>query len=315
VTDPQAPRHSSFRPSPIALDGRAPSRLQISSLIAADSPRLDGENGQHVAMLSQSGAQLPPILVNRATLRVVDGMHRLRAAQRNGQTEIEVVFFDGDDDATFVMAVRANVTHGMPLTRADRSAAATRIVATYPYWSDRRIAEATGLSPKTVGAIRNRSLADVTSAVRIGRDGKARSMPSATRDLRAAASSSAGCAQPNVQNWSGVEESVASEDGIGSEPGLHRSPPDPAAILWSLRRDPALRFTEMGRIVLRMLSHSESIPRAELDILIDAVPAHCVERIADLARQYSSLWLELARRLDQEAATQCAPSTFEARSS
>jgi hypothetical protein len=267
----------------------AQTRLPISALKAADSPRLNGENECHIAMLSQAAAPLPPILVNRATLRVVDGMHRLRAARLNGVREIDVSFFDGDDDASFVMAVRANVTHGMPLTRADRSAAAARIVATYPYWSDRRIAEATGLSPKTVGAIRQRCAINVVTPRRIGRDGKVRSMPSAAR---------------------GVAPSPLPVEGHQV-----RRPADPSVILWSLRRDPALRFTEAGRIVLRLLNHSDSIPRAELDILIEAIPAHCVERVADLARQYSAIWIELARRLDQDSATQFSASATGARSS
>jgi hypothetical protein len=42
------------------------------------------------------------------------------------------VFFDGDADAGFVEAVRANISHGLPLTVADRKAAAGRILGLYP---------------------------------------------------------------------------------------------------------------------------------------------------------------------------------------
>lgn len=41
-----------------------------------------------------------------------------------------------------------NTHHGLPLTRADRKAAAQRILDIHPHWSDRAIAKVTGLSPK-----------------------------------------------------------------------------------------------------------------------------------------------------------------------
>jgi hypothetical protein len=62
-------------------------------------------------------------------MRVIDGMHRLRAAQLRGDHGVEVKFFDGDADEAFIAAVRANITHGLPLTLADRKAAAQRILA------------------------------------------------------------------------------------------------------------------------------------------------------------------------------------------
>jgi hypothetical protein len=102
-------------------------------------------------------ADLPPILVHRATMRVIDGMHRLRAATLRGDREIAVRFFDGDAGSAFVRAVVANVYNGLPLSRSDRAAAAARIVATHPHWSDRAVATATGLAPATVAAVRRRA--------------------------------------------------------------------------------------------------------------------------------------------------------------
>jgi hypothetical protein len=45
------------------------------------------------------------------------------------------------------------MAHGLPLTLADRLAAAARIVTACPYWSDRAVAAVAGLSPKTVTAV------------------------------------------------------------------------------------------------------------------------------------------------------------------
>ncbi|MGH8879883.1 MAG: hypothetical protein ACRD0P_21450, partial [Stackebrandtia sp.] len=55
-------------------------RVRIALLRPADSPRLDGENSEHTQMLAESSEKLPPILVHRQTMRVIDGVHRLSAA-------------------------------------------------------------------------------------------------------------------------------------------------------------------------------------------------------------------------------------------
>lgn len=70
--------------------------VPCASLKEADSPRLDGESIDHITVLAQAGVQWPPIVVHRQTLRVIDGMHRLRAAQLRGDQSVEVKFFDGD---------------------------------------------------------------------------------------------------------------------------------------------------------------------------------------------------------------------------
>jgi len=85
---------------------------------------------------------------------IIDGVHRVQAAILRGQKEIDAEFVDGSSEDAFVLAVRVNVDHGLPLSLADRKAAAERILDTHPDWSDRAIAAAVGLSHKTVGAIR-----------------------------------------------------------------------------------------------------------------------------------------------------------------
>lgn len=157
-------------------------RVPIAALIAADSPRRSGESLEHVRRLAESEDGLPPILVHRSTMRIVDGMHRFRAAQLRGQQEIEVRFFDGDEASAFVLAVQANVMHGLPLSLADRKAAAVRVMTLYPHWSDRMVALATGLAAKTVAALRKRPDEDARQLdVRVGRDGRARPINGAQR--------------------------------------------------------------------------------------------------------------------------------------
>ncbi|MFD1048366.1 ParB N-terminal domain-containing protein, partial [Kibdelosporangium lantanae] len=115
----------------------------------SDSPRLEGEDGEHIRALVELDVQLPPITVHRTTMRVIDGMHRLRAAVLRRQDFIDAYLVDAEPDDVFVLAVEANIQHGLPLTFADRKAAAARIVRSHPHWSDRAIAAKTGLSPKT----------------------------------------------------------------------------------------------------------------------------------------------------------------------
>jgi hypothetical protein len=71
---------------------------------------------------------------------VIDGMHRVQVNIRSGAREIEVCFYDGTDDGAFVLAARANTTHGLPLSLSDRNVAARRITASRPGWPDRVVA-------------------------------------------------------------------------------------------------------------------------------------------------------------------------------
>ncbi|MBB4689231.1 ParB/RepB/Spo0J family partition protein [Amycolatopsis jiangsuensis] len=163
-------------------------QVPVATLLPADSPRRGGADPEHVARLAAIDGPLPPILVDRHTMRVIDGTHRLLAAAANGHATIAVEYFDGTAEDAFLRAVRANVTHGLPLSQEDRRTAARRIVSTHPHLSDRAIADVAGLSAKTVAIVR-RGLGDATSqpAARVGRDGKLHPLDKAAGRNRAAA--------------------------------------------------------------------------------------------------------------------------------
>lgn len=149
--------------------------VPIDAVAPGENPRLNGVDPEHVHVLAKLESDLPPILVERATMRIIDGRHRLRAAIARGQQTIEVEFFDGPEQAAFVRAVEANIAHGLPLSLADRRAAAEQMIRLYPGWSDRRVAESAGLSDKTVAAIRRSSTPDGPQlSARVGRDGRTR---------------------------------------------------------------------------------------------------------------------------------------------
>ncbi|MFJ5310279.1 ParB/RepB/Spo0J family partition protein [Streptomyces sp. NPDC088350] len=149
--------------------------VPIASLLPGEYPRSHGPDPEHVARLAEIDGPLPPILVRRTGMAVIDGMHRLLAAFARGQETIDVEFFDGSTEDAFLRAVEANVAHGLPLTKADRRAAATRIIVSHPKMSDRAIARASGLGAKAVASIRRRSTdAGPQLNARIGRDGRVR---------------------------------------------------------------------------------------------------------------------------------------------
>jgi hypothetical protein len=77
-----------------------------------------------------------------------------------------------------------------------------------------------------------------------------------------------------------------------------RTAPDVIALLGTLRRDPSLRLNDSGRALLRWLSVQITI-RAELKTMPDAIPPHCAELVADLAREFAETWFAFSVQLGE----------------
>jgi ParB-like chromosome segregation protein Spo0J len=314
---------------------RRPAQVPILALLPADSPRLHGHDDEHVARLAELDEVLPPILVDRRSMRVIDGMHRLLAASRRGQELIDVEFFDGTAEEAFLRGVEANVTHGLPLSQEDRRAAAERIVRSHPLMSDRAIARASGLSAKSVAAVRARTGDPAAQpAARIGRDGKAHPVNN-VEGRRRAAEIIAGAPTASlreVARQAGISPATVSDvrkrlaegelpyrdpravTGPVPDPPLptpsadlptpavrnFRQMADPAELLDTLLHDPSLRMREDGRQLLLLLRRG-AVGDLDLSRLAAAVPTHCYDAVAELVTQYTRTWLEFARELDQRA--------------
>jgi ParB-like chromosome segregation protein Spo0J len=151
--------------------------LSLDKVVTHEYIRVAGIDKAHVNMLAALDEDLPPILVQRSTMRVIDGVHRLKAAELRGDTHIRARLLDLDHQAAFLKSVAANIAHGLPLSLADRKAAAARMIALYPFWSDRSLGRACGLSGKTISALRAPS-PDGGPERRIGLDGRSRPMDS-----------------------------------------------------------------------------------------------------------------------------------------
>jgi hypothetical protein len=151
----------------------------VSSLSPGPSMRETPISRAHVDRLIGAVADWPPLLVQRSDLTVIDGLHRLAAALELGVANVAVVFYDGLPEDAFVEAIRANVSYGLRLTLSERKNAASRLLATRPHWSDRRIARTCCLAGGTVKQLRNKIALPVPSATapiqrRLGSDGKLR---------------------------------------------------------------------------------------------------------------------------------------------
>ena len=298
--------------------------LPIHSIKPWFSPRLDGVNMAHAEVLAEQESSLPPILVQKDSLRVVDGMHRLRAAELVGRDSIEVRFFDGDEDAAFLRALAENAMHGLPLSIRDREAAALVILERHPDWSDRAVAQATGLSGKTVAKLRQPAKGSATGERRVGRDGRLRPVNArmrrqvvselldkrpndSVREIALAAGVSPNTVRDVRRRMNRGEISSAelpTNRARDSHPrhGLHPVPApqstfDPATTMDNLKRDPSVRYTDRGRELLRLLDLQLGDSRM-YEVFLHSLPPHCLPAVISLARHISTVWDEFANRLD-----------------
>jgi hypothetical protein len=124
------------------------------------------------------------------------------------EKHIGAVFLDGTHDQAFMFAVRANLRHGLPLTRGDRSAAAHRILDSHPNRFDYAPASAVGVSGKTVAALCECSgAANLRPTTRVGCYGRVRSL-CATKGHAKAARLLTG--YPDTPRWELIRNAVIS---------------------------------------------------------------------------------------------------------
>src|SRR3569833_317948 len=307
----------------------------IAEIQTGKSPRLSGVVNAHVTLLAGCEEELPPIVVHRQTMHIIDGNHRLRAAMRNGCKTIAVTFFEGTDQEAFLCSVELNVKHGLPLTLSDRKAAARRILLDSAGLSDRTIAAKVGLSNKTVAAVRRRLGAESPLAkTRLGRDGRTypvddvegrqraasllAARPDASlREIASVASVSPGVVSdvrkrldageaPLSRRNDQSRKSADSASRIGAATkrtpqslpaGQGNRPGDKQKVLSQLRSDPSVRGTEAGRELIRWLS-GHAIHLEDLPVYVNTIPPHQAAAVAALARRSASAWLEVVQRLE-----------------
>jgi hypothetical protein len=241
--------------------------------------------------------------------------------------------------------VQENVAHGLPLSLSDRRAAAAKILQTHIHWSDRLVATTTGVSAKTVSAIRCATEENRQSHDRLGRDGRVRplnaaagrqlaaqligSRPDASlREIAQATGISASTVRDvRARLLRGEDPVPTSNDsrphqskpvGDKREParrGRPKPPPTTAVtvessavtpVLRALSNDPALRMNAAGRELLRWLHH-HAVSSSDSQKIADFVPDHCCQQLVELARRCSANWAFIADDWERRSQTERAP--------
>jgi hypothetical protein len=267
-------------------------------------------------------------------MRVIDGMHRVRVAQIRGEKEIEARFFEGDGDTAYVLAVKLNVAHGLPLSLADRKVAAARILLLHPEWSNRLVASIAGVAPNTAAAVRALGAAEGERSgkqaaqldARVGRDGRRRPQNAEERrDLAAKLlrdnpkaslrqiAKQAGVSPETVRSARatggiGCRTGTIDSNAPGSGTALSGTPPSVSlhrplsgagkkSALDFLRADPAFRSTDSGRSLLQLLGFPE-LSRRSGGTLIAHIPPHCADSIIAAALECASAWSAFASEVE-----------------
>ncbi|WP_052433401.1 ParB/RepB/Spo0J family partition protein [Streptacidiphilus carbonis] len=308
--------------------------MPLSRLVPGLFVRGTGTDPIHVQMLAEaaSSSALPAILVQESNSRIVDGMHRFEAAKLRGEDTIPVRLIDCTDKDAFILAVKANIWHGLPLSRTDRMAGARQIVEWHPDWSDRAIGAATGLSAKTIAGIRRHSADDGRpSGKRLGRDGKRRPLtaaegrrraaeyiavhpeaslreiareadvaPATAQDVRARLRRGADPVELRGNSSSALPQTRPWQPGATDLPSATvRSiarPPTWSTLSPKLANDPSLKYTTGGRAFIGwMVMHV--INSGDWKEFIDAIPGHWMRDLSLVADQAGQEWIEFAEEL------------------
>jgi ParB-like chromosome segregation protein Spo0J len=283
-------------------------RVPVDDLHLGESPRLFTVNQRHAAMLASIESPLPPVLVWRETMGVVDGAHRLLAARLRGDTEIDAHLVDGGQADIFVLAVRANTRHGRPLTPIEREQSAQRILTSHPDWSDRAIAATCGLASKTIRALRRCATANEPQLheVRLGRDGRARPLDPddgrrrAVEALRQAPESSLRAVAREVGISPATVRDVRARLERGDSPYVTAANP--------LADDRALASMDDGESFVSWLE-AHLIEPDEWLRFVDAVPASRIYLVADQARAAATAWRAFADALEARTARRPSRTT------
>jgi ParB-like chromosome segregation protein Spo0J len=292
--------------------------------VQGPSVRTERIDLDHAQRLRPVLDQVPPILVRPRgdKYEVIDGQHRRSASEFEGRSTIRAVIVTLTDEEALEAAVAANVHHGLPLKAHEREGAARKLIGATD-WSNRRIAEACGLSHPTVAKLRpvERSGGnDSHLNARSGGDGKsypatkadadanrdkardiARNDPGIpTRKLAALAGCSDGTAH-SVKTEIAAEQtppplSVVSDPAPEQEPTVDDLVPS-VAMPWV--RDERCQVSNEARAFARAMDRFTGDALADVeDSIVNGCPAGAVAHMAVIhAREAAATWTRIAEAL------------------
>jgi ParB-like chromosome segregation protein Spo0J len=290
-------------------------RVKLDALHPGTRLRLGKVRKDYLALLVESNGEWPPIVIRRQDNTIIDGYYRYLAAQILCHSEIRCVSFDGPAESAFLEALRLNLAHGLPLSLKDRESAALQLLTGHQEWSDRRLGEACGLSPKTVQHLRSRTAGNSGAQnlhlnTRLGRDGKrypADAEASRVRILRALREtpeeSLRHIAEATGSSPTTVKAVKASLRSSTSRDPVHNSDAKPRrrALLSSSGwlADSGLRSTTEGAAFATWFERTR-LSDEWLEFVED-IPLSRIYEIADEARRRADHWVTFASTLEGRA--------------
>lgn len=141
----------------IRIDGGTQSRVELNQETVAE-----------YAQAFMAGAEFPPVVVffDGASYWLADGFHRYFGARDAGESAIAVQVINGTQRDAVLYSLKANATHGLRRTNADKRKAVETLLkdAEWAAWSDRKIAEACGVGNQMVGDVRRSICVNHTDA-------------------------------------------------------------------------------------------------------------------------------------------------------
>jgi ParB-like chromosome segregation protein Spo0J len=283
----------------------------LAELSVGYSARLVRVDDDHVALLMEALERLPPIIVDEATMTVIDGVHRVEAFRRAGRPEIRAVPYLGDEIGALAIAIQANVRHGKPLSRVERQAAAVVLLRRCPDRSDRWLGEICGLSHSTVARLRQAAQA-ADRAARTGRDGRRRPVDPTPGQVAVAEALSSGRAASIRQAAAaaGVAASTAQRVAAGrreeqrSMDGLPSPAPPPGPV--SPGPGPASR-SGTGRPGTSSWLEKTALDTEDLHLYLESVPWDQIHEVADECRRRARTWAEMADALERQVGARSEP--------
>lgn len=130
-------------------------RVALEAIVVDDRLKIrDSLNENAVARyceLYESG-QTKALVVQKGTMRLLDGHHRLEAARRAGLVEVWVEEREVSETDLLAEVFRCNRAHGVPLSTAERDNVVRRLYYQVG-WTQAQIAELVGLSQQAISRI------------------------------------------------------------------------------------------------------------------------------------------------------------------
>lgn len=196
----------------IRIDGGTQSRVELSQDTVGE-----------YAQAFQAGAEFPAVVVffDGVSYWLADGFHRYFGALNAGESAIAVQVINGTQRDAVLYSLKANATHGLKRTNADKRKAVETLLkdAEWATWSDRKIADVCGVGHPFVAAIRKpevaakqqeNRVASATKKARVESDSTPSApTPKAAEPERASAEPAAAAAEEVPEDDGPSEEEMA----------------------------------------------------------------------------------------------------------